>query len=166
MRVRQAETLMTWGEMLRWGLAQGRGPSPGLGVLGDWPLNNGQELTRQRRMWEQGEQRVQRSLQTTEASGGTLGRDETGEGDCALSKDLRPYLKAMGCHRVALSKGVKLLGLSTKYHPSSRGHGTSLGKLTSLGGFSGHPEGRDMEEFKGEWTGLGNCLQNSQVGCP
>lgn len=84
MRVRQAETLMTWGEMLRQGLAQGRGPSPGLGVLGDWPLNNGQELARQRRMWEQGEQRVQRSLQTAEASGGTLGRDETGEGDCVL----------------------------------------------------------------------------------
>lgn len=25
---------------------------------------------------------------------------------------------------------------------------------------------RELEEFKGEWAGLGNCLQNSQVGCP
>lgn len=89
---------MMGGKMLKWGLAQARGPSPGLGVLRDWPLNHGQEFARQRRMWEQGEQRVQvqRSLQTAEALGGTLGRDETGEADCALRQGPQTFPKSDG----------------------------------------------------------------------
>lgn len=94
MRVWQTETLMTWGEMLRWGSSQG------LGILGDWPINNGQELARQGEggSKESSVCRPRGAFRQLRPWGGHWAEMRLGRETAHPSKDLRLFLKAVGCH--------------------------------------------------------------------